>query len=44
MNIRTLASIISHANPSITLSIYTHEINAKQKQEEIQNLHFNTNS
>lgn len=40
MNIRTLASIISHANPSITLSIYTHEINAKQKQEEIQKLTF----
>ncbi len=40
MNIRTLASIISHANPSITLSIYTHEINAKQKQEEIQKLVF----
>ncbi|NMA83074.1 MAG: tyrosine-type recombinase/integrase [Epulopiscium sp.] len=40
MNIRTLASIISHANPSITLSTYTHEIDAKQKQEEMQKLVF----
>jgi site-specific recombinase XerD len=40
MNVRTLASIISHSSPAITLSIYTHEIEAQQKQEEMKKLYF----
>lgn len=41
MDISTISSIISHSNPSITLSIYTHEIDAHNKQEQIKKLHFN---
>jgi len=40
MNIGTLASIISHSSPAITLSIYTHEIESRQKQAEIKKLQF----
>ncbi len=40
MNIATLASIVSHSNPGITLSIYTHEIESRQKQEEMKKLQF----
>lgn len=40
MDITTLSSLISHSNPAITLSIYTHEIEATQKQNEIKKLHF----
>nr|WP_307991384.1 tyrosine-type recombinase/integrase [uncultured Niameybacter sp.] len=40
MDITTLSSLISHSNPSITLSIYTHEIEASQKQNEIKKLNF----
>ncbi|OON94895.1 MAG: hypothetical protein ATN33_03780 [Epulopiscium sp. Nele67-Bin001] len=40
MDISTLSTIISHSNPSITLSIYTHEISASQKKKEIQKLTF----
>lgn len=40
MNIGTLASIISHSSPAITLSIYTHEIESRQKQEEMKKLQF----
>ncbi|HHX63190.1 MAG TPA: tyrosine-type recombinase/integrase [Epulopiscium sp.] len=40
MNIGTLASIVSHSNPAITLSIYTHEIESRQKQEEMKKLQF----
>lgn len=42
MDITTLSSLISHSNPAITLSIYTHEIEATQKQNEIKKLHFDT--
>lgn len=41
MDISTISSLISHSNPSITLSIYTHEIDAHNKQEQIKKLHFN---
>ena len=44
MDITTLSSLISHSNPSITLSIYTHEIEATQKQNEIKKLHFDKRS
>ncbi|WP_069997706.1 tyrosine-type recombinase/integrase [Cellulosilyticum sp. I15G10I2] len=40
MDISTIASLISHSNPSITLSIYTHEIDAHNKQEQIKKLSF----
>jgi len=40
MNVATLASIISHSSPAITLSIYTHEIESRQKQEEMKKLQF----
>ena len=40
MDITTLSSLISHSNPSITLSIYTHEIESTQKQSEIKKLNF----
>lgn len=40
MDISTISSLISHSNPSITLSIYTHEINAHNKREQIKKLHF----
>lgn len=40
MNVGTLSSIISHSNPAITLSIYTHEIESQQKQEEMKKLQF----
>lgn len=40
MDITTLSSLISHSNPSITLSIYTHEIESTQKQNEIKKLNF----
>ena len=40
MNIGTLASIVSHSSPAITLSIYTHEIESQQKQEEMKKLQF----
>ncbi len=40
MNIGTLASIVSHSSPAITLSIYTHEIESRQKQEEMKKLQF----
>lgn len=40
MDISTISSLISHSNPSITLSIYTHEIDAHNKQEQIKKLHF----
>ena len=40
MNVGTLASIISHSSPAITLSIYTHEIESRQKQEEMKKLQF----
>lgn len=40
MDISTISSLISHSNPSITLSIYTHEIEANQKQKEIKKLNF----
>lgn len=41
MDISTISSLVSHSNPSITLSIYTHEIDAHNKQEQIKKLHFN---
>lgn len=41
MDISTISSLISHSNPSITLSIYTHEIDAHNKQEQIKKLKFN---
>ncbi|MEG0353040.1 MAG: tyrosine-type recombinase/integrase [Cellulosilyticaceae bacterium] len=41
MDIATISSLISHSNPSITLSIYTHEIQSTQKQQEIKKLTFN---
>lgn len=41
MDISTISSLISHSNPSITLSIYTHEIDAYNKQEQIKKLSFN---
>ncbi|MBE6023481.1 MAG: hypothetical protein E7231_09640 [Cellulosilyticum sp.] len=41
MDISTISSLISHSNPSITLSIYTHEIDAHNKQEQIKKLRFN---
>ncbi|NLI89221.1 MAG: tyrosine-type recombinase/integrase [Epulopiscium sp.] len=40
MNIATLSSIVSHSNPAITLSIYTHEIESHQKQEQMKKLQF----
>lgn len=40
MNIGTLASIVSHSSPAITLSIYTHEIESQQKQAEMKKLQF----
>ncbi|MGL4362558.1 MAG: tyrosine-type recombinase/integrase [Cellulosilyticaceae bacterium] len=40
MDISTVSSLISHSNPAITLSIYTHEIESSQKQREIQKLKF----
>lgn len=40
MDISTISSLISHSNPSITLSIYTHEIDAMQKQREMSKLKF----
>ncbi len=40
MDITTLSSLISHSNPAITLSIYTHEISANQKRSEIKKLQF----
>lgn len=40
MDISTVSALISHSNPSITLSIYTHEINAHNKQEQIKKLRF----
>lgn len=40
MDITTLSSLISHSNPAITLSIYTHEIESSQKQNEIKKLNF----
>lgn len=40
MDITTLSSLISHSNPAITLSIYTHEIESSQKQTEIKKLNF----
>lgn len=40
MNVGTLASIVSHSSPAITLSIYTHEIESQQKQEEMKKLQF----
>lgn len=42
MDISTISSLISHSNPSITLSIYTHEIEANQKHREMKKLNFNT--
>lgn len=41
MDISTISSLISHSNPSITLSIYTHEISTNNKQEQIKKLNFN---
>lgn len=41
MDISTISGLISHSNPAITLSIYTHEIDAHNKQEQIKKLHFN---
>lgn len=40
MDISTISSLISHSNPSITLSIYTHEIDSHNKQEQIKKLSF----
>lgn len=40
MDISTISSLISHSNPSITLSIYTHEIDAHNKQAQIKKLSF----
>lgn len=40
MDISTISSLISHSNPAITLSIYTHEIDAHNKQEQIKKLSF----
>jgi integrase len=40
VDIATLSSMISHSNPAITLSVYTHEIQSAQKQEEIKKLKF----
>lgn len=41
MDIATISALISHSNPAITLSIYTHEIQSTQKQQEIKKLTFN---
>ncbi|PHV70659.1 hypothetical protein CS063_09000 [Sporanaerobium hydrogeniformans] len=38
MDISTISSLISHSNPSITLSIYTHEIDAHNKEEQLKKL------
>ncbi len=43
MDISTVSSLISHSNPSITLAIYTHEIESTQKQKEIKKLTFERN-
>jgi site-specific recombinase XerD len=40
MDISTISSLISHSNPAITLSIYTHEIDAHNKQQQIKKLSF----
>ena len=40
MDISTISALISHSNPSITLSIYTHEIDAHNKQQQIKKLSF----
>lgn len=40
MDISTISSLISHSNPSITLSIYTHEIESNQKHREMKKLKF----
>lgn len=40
MDISTISSLISHSNPSITLSIYTHEIESNQKHREMKKLTF----
>ncbi len=40
MDISTISSLISHSNPAITLSVYTHEINAHHKQLQIKKLSF----
>jgi site-specific recombinase XerD len=40
MDISTISSLISHSNPAITLSIYTHEIDAHNKQHQIKKLSF----
>lgn len=40
MDISTISSLISHSNPAITLSIYTHEIDSHNKQEQIKKLSF----
>lgn len=40
MNVGTLASIVSHSSPAITLSIYTHEIESQQKQKQMKKLQF----
>ncbi|MGL4346132.1 MAG: tyrosine-type recombinase/integrase [Cellulosilyticaceae bacterium] len=44
MDISTISSLISHSNPSITLSIYTHEIDSMQKQREMSKLKFQIDS
>lgn len=40
MDISTISSLISHSNPAITLSIYTHEIESNQKHKEMKKLSF----
>ncbi len=40
MDISTISSLISHSNPAITLSIYTHEIESNQKHREMKKLTF----
>jgi site-specific recombinase XerD len=40
MDIATVSALISHSNPSITLSIYTHEIESSQKKKEMEKLNF----
>jgi len=40
MDISTISALISHSNPAITLSIYTHEIDSHNKQEQIKKLSF----
>ncbi|MGL5676777.1 MAG: tyrosine-type recombinase/integrase [Cellulosilyticaceae bacterium] len=40
MDISTISSLISHSNPAITLSIYTHEIESNQKHREMKKLRF----